>query len=91
MLMRRQLCRILSAAVLAATFAPIAASAQTSRSPVAPRRELVEAVIREAYDKFKSDTNGKNADFSRAIPKPRLFGRIPEWVGLSVRSKVMQP
>lgn len=76
MLMRRQLCRILSAAVLAATFAPIAASAQTSRSPVAPRRELVEAVIREAYDKFKSDTNGKNADYIPYLAKvdSKLFG-----------------
>ena len=26
-------------------------------------RERVEAVVREAYDKFRSDTNGKNADY----------------------------
>ena len=32
-------------------------------SPVAPRRELVEATVREAYEKFKSDTSGKNADY----------------------------
>ena len=32
--------------------------AQGPRSPVAPRRELVQAVVQEAYDKFKTDTNG---------------------------------
>ena len=35
--------------------------AQVSRSPVAPRRELVHAVVTEAYEKFKTDPNGKNA------------------------------
>ena len=39
------------------------ASAQVKRSHVAPNRERVEAVVREAYDKFHSDTNGKNADY----------------------------
>jgi len=38
-------------------------AAQTKRSPVAPNRERVEAIVREAYDKFKSDTSGKNADY----------------------------
>ncbi len=32
-------------------------------SPVAPNRQLVEATVREAYEKFKSDTSGKNADY----------------------------
>src|SRR5829696_7378582 len=32
-------------------------------SPVAPNRQLVEATVREAFEKFKSDTNGKNADY----------------------------
>jgi glutaminase len=52
-------------AVLVATIllnAPLAAIAQKA-SPVAPRREQVETVVREAFEKFKSDTSGKNADY----------------------------
>ena len=37
--------------------------AQTNRSPVAPTREEAEAIVREAYNKFRSDTSGKNADY----------------------------
>jgi len=37
-------------------------SAQAPRSPVAPRREVVAAVVKDAYDKFKNETRGKNAD-----------------------------
>src|ERR1700739_2059693 len=68
--------KILTAALIAATFAPILLSAQTARSPVAPRRELVDAVIHEAYEKFKSDTNGKNADYIPYLAKvdSKLFG-----------------
>src|SRR5215204_6017737 len=32
-------------------------------SPVAPNRQLVETTVREAFEKFKSDTSGKNADY----------------------------
>jgi glutaminase len=42
---------------------PLSLSAQTARSPVAPRRELVEQVVREACEKFKLDASGKNADY----------------------------
>ena len=73
---RLQRSKILTAALLATTFFPLLASAQTARSPVAPRRELVESVVREAYDKFKTDTNGKNADYIPYLAKvdSRLFG-----------------
>jgi glutaminase len=77
MLMQRlQLDKMCIAAVVAATFAPIAVSAQTARSPVAPRRELVESVVREAYDKYKGDTNGKNADYIPYLAKvdSKMFG-----------------
>ena len=52
------------------------ASAQVSRSPVAPRRELVEAVVKEAYEKFKNDANGKNADYIPYLAQvdSKLFG-----------------
>jgi glutaminase len=38
-------------------------AAQTNRSPVAPTREEVEAVVREAFEKYKGDNSGKNADY----------------------------
>jgi glutaminase len=45
-------------------------------SPVAPRRELVESVVREAYEKFKGDTSGKNADYIPYLAHvdSKLFG-----------------
>jgi glutaminase len=54
----------------------VPASAQTKRSPVAPSRERVEAVVREAYDKFRSDTGGKNADYIPYLAHvdSKLFG-----------------
>jgi glutaminase len=63
-------------ALVAAMFAPIKLSAQNARSPVVPRRELVESVVREAYDKFKGDTNGRNADYIPYLGKvdSKLFG-----------------
>jgi glutaminase len=67
---------ILAATMMAASFMPVTASAQASRSPVAPRRELVESVVREAYDKFKGETNGKNADYIPYLAQvdSKLFG-----------------
>lgn len=43
---------------------------------MAPRRELVESVVREAYAKFKSDTSGKNADYIPYLAQvdSKLFG-----------------
>jgi glutaminase len=55
----------------------IRAVAQSDRSsPVSPRRDVVQAVVQEAYDKFKNDTNGKNADYIPYLAKvdPKLFG-----------------
>src|ERR1044071_9556676 len=70
--------RTLLAVILAAVSfasAPISAPGQ-KRSPVAPRRELVESVVREAYDKFRSDTGGKNADYIPYLAQvdSKLFG-----------------
>jgi glutaminase len=52
------------------------ALAQTKRSPVAPDRARVEAVVREAYEKFKGDTGGKNADYIPYLAKvdSKMFG-----------------
>lgn len=59
-----------------AVLIPISMSGQTARSPVAPRREMVEQVVREAYEKFKTDTNGKNADYIPYLAQvdSKLFG-----------------
>lgn len=50
--------------------------AQTKRSPVAPNREQVQAIVNEAYTNFKNDTGGKNADYIPELAKvdPKLFG-----------------
>jgi glutaminase len=52
------------------------ASGQTKRSPVAPSRERVEAAVREAYEKFRSDSGGKNADYIPYLAQvdSKLFG-----------------
>jgi glutaminase len=49
---------------------------QQRRSPVAPGRERVETVVREAYEKFRSDTSGKNADYIPYLAQvdSKLFG-----------------
>jgi len=54
--------------------APKTASAKTS--PVAPRKEQIQAIVQEAYNKFKGDTRGKNADYIPALAQvnPKLFG-----------------
>jgi len=75
--MKRAQIRAFSAITLiAATLIPLRLAAQESRSPVAPRREVVQAVVREAYDKFRNDTNGKNADYIPYLAEvdSKLFG-----------------
>ena len=53
---------ILAAALIIMSFTPVCSSAQ-NRSPVAPSEQAFQATLREAYNKFKSDTSGKNADY----------------------------
>ena len=67
---------ILIATLVTSSLVSNGASAQASRSPVAPRRELVEAVVKEAYEKFKNDANGKNADYIPYLAQvdSKLFG-----------------
>jgi glutaminase len=68
---------LMAAALVPECFCSIPASAQgTKVSPVAPRREQVEAVVKEAYEKFKNDPNGKNADYIPYLAKvdSKLFG-----------------
>jgi glutaminase len=70
---------VLMAAALAPEYfcpTPVIAQSSTNVSPVAPRRAQVEAVVKEAYEKFKNDTNGKNADYIPYLAKvdSKLFG-----------------
>jgi glutaminase len=74
-------CRARSKYILVATLVTLSlisvgGSAQASRSPVAPRRELVEAAVKEAYEKFKNDAKGKNADYIPYLAQvdSKLFG-----------------
>jgi glutaminase len=74
--LNRQTRIIVAVTLFTASFSCVPLSAQVSRSPVAPRRELVQSVVTEAYEKFKTDTNGKNADYIPYLAKvdSKLFG-----------------
>src|SRR5438128_484893 len=75
--MKRLPARILLAMIIAATFvaAPLSSFGQKA-SPVAPGRAQVEAVVKEAYNKFQSNTSGKNADYIPYLAQvdSRMFG-----------------
>src|SRR5262249_27676167 len=77
MLKRKIYNRALAAVFIAtaSVLAPLSSLAQRV-SPVAPRRAEVEVVVKEAYDKFKNDTRGKNADYIPYLAKvdSKLFG-----------------
>ena len=47
-------------------------------SPVAPTKEQVQAAVNEAYEKFKSNQDGKNADYIPELAKvdSNLFGIV---------------
>lgn len=61
--------------VATSVLAPLSSLGQKT-SPVAPNKTQVEAVVREAYEKFKNDTGGKNADYIPYLAKvdSKLFG-----------------
>ena len=56
----------------------IFAQSAPQRSPVAPAREQVQSAVNQAYDKFKNDTEGKNADYIPALAQvdPKLYGIV---------------
>jgi glutaminase len=77
-MMRKQLqVKVFATLIMVAILlsAPVALYGQKA-SPVAPGRAQVEAVVREAYDKFRSDTSGKNADYIPYLAQvdSKLFG-----------------
>jgi len=73
---RVQIRHFLAITSIAVALAPLRLAAQEAPSPVAPRRQVVEAVVREAYDKYKNDTSGKNADYIPYLAQvdSKLFG-----------------
>jgi glutaminase len=77
MLRKKIQTRMLIALFIVTTFAtaPLSSLAQRT-SPVAPAKAQVEAVVREAYEKFKTDTGGKNADYIPYLAQvdSKLFG-----------------
>jgi glutaminase len=68
---------LLIVAVASFVVFPFRVAAQGARtSPVAPRHEVVAAIVQEAYNKFKDDNNGKNADYIPYLAQvdSKLFG-----------------
>jgi len=75
--LRLSMATLLSVMVLIpAGIFPADVSAQRSVSPVAPRRELVESVVKEAYAKFSTDNSRKNGDYIPYLAQvdSKLFG-----------------
>ena len=68
--------QVLISAPALAQAAPATQAPAGAVSPVAPRKEQVQAIVQEAYDKFKGDTRGKNADYIPELAKvdSKLFG-----------------
>jgi glutaminase len=54
------------------------AQAKAQRSPIAPTKEQIQAVIDDAYAQFKTNTEGKNADYIPVLAQvdPKLFGIV---------------
>ncbi len=77
MLKKRIRARVLITVFMVMTFvtAPFSVLSQKT-SPVAPGRAQVDAVVKEAFDKYKSDTGGKNADYIPYLAQvdSKLFG-----------------
>jgi len=80
----RVLIVMLAAALQLSLFASGEAQAQAAQaakpssnvSPVAPKKAQIQAIVDEAYAKFKADTRGKNADYIPVLAKvpSTLFG-----------------
>lgn len=53
-------------------------TAGQEKSPVAPSEKAYQTMLQEAYDNFKNDNNGKNADYIPVLAKvdPKLYGIV---------------
>ena len=79
----------LVAAIIVAPLLIISEPATSVRSPVAPRREVVASAVQQAYDKFKTDNRGKNADYIPYLAHvdSKLFGIAIVTTGNDVLTK----
>jgi glutaminase len=61
--------------VMTFTLTPFSVLSQKT-SPVAPNKAQVEAAVKEAYEQFKNDTGGKNADYIPYLAQvdSKMFG-----------------
>ena len=65
------------ATMITSSFISLPLAAQSAkRSPVAPRKEQVQTIINEAYELYKNDTSGKNADYIPFLAQvdSKMFG-----------------
>jgi glutaminase len=70
---------LLLALIAVCSYAPATlGQAKAQRSPIAPTKEQIQAVINDAYAQFKANTEGKNADYIPALAQvdPKLFGIV---------------
>jgi len=70
---------LLLAVIAICSYAPAGrAQATAQRSPVAPTKEQIQAVIDDAYAQFKNNTEGKNADYIPVLAQvdSKLFGIV---------------
>jgi glutaminase len=67
---------VVVAIAISAALPALLAQSGVQRSPVAPSRDQVQAVVNQAYDKFKTNTEGKNADYIPVLAEvdAKLFG-----------------
>jgi glutaminase len=76
-MLKRMQARMFIAVLIVMTFAmaPFSVLSQKT-SPVAPNKAQVEAAVKEAYDQFKNDTGGKNADYIPYLAQvdSKMFG-----------------
>src|SRR5215212_10692559 len=75
--MKSRIAPFVLAALLATGFVPAYRPALAQQaSPVAPTRAQAQMVVTEAYNKFKNDTGGKNADYIPVLAQvdSKLFG-----------------
>ena len=75
----RAIQKVLLLVLMCLSFGPVhleAVAQNTTVSPVAPKRQEVERVVQEAYEKFRGDTGGKNADYIPYLAHvdSKLFG-----------------
>src|SRR5277367_1965873 len=85
----RALQLLLVATIIAGPLLLISEQSQAPRSPVAPRRDVVASVVQEAYNKFKTDNRGKNADYIPYLAHvdSKLFGIAVVTTGNEVLTK----